>query len=153
MLSFTINNLGDVAIFECKGRMTVEGGDALRNAVLSQPYVQMVVLDLKEIRDIDASGLGVLANLRGWAKATGTELKLMSLPPRVEKDLGLPGLKYGFAICTASDNIDLWCRTLHTSVQPAALAMNRAVAFCPDWHGLTSELLNVLVNVAGYALL
>ena len=54
-----------------------EAYEALRNAVLSQPYVQTVVLDMKEIRDIDAAGLGVLASLRGWAKGTGTEVKLM----------------------------------------------------------------------------
>jgi anti-anti-sigma factor len=129
MLSFTINNLGDVAIFECKGRMTVESGDALRNAVLRQPYVQTVVLDMKEIRDIDAAGLGVLASLRGWAKGTGTEVKLMNLPPRVEKVLALTGLKTVFAICSARDIIELWCRALHSSLQPAAISMKRAVGF------------------------
>lgn len=129
MLSFTINNLGDVAIFECKGRMTVEGGEALRDAVLSQPYVQTVVLDMKEIRDIDAAGLGVLASLRGWAKATGTELKLMNLPPRVEKVLALTGLKTAFAICSARDIIELWCRALHGSLQPAAMPLKRAVGY------------------------
>jgi anti-anti-sigma factor len=120
MLSFTINNLGDVAIFECKGRMTLEGGDALRNAVLSQPYVQVVVLDLKEIRDIDAAGLGVLASLRGWAKATGTDLKLMNITSRVEKALALTGLKSVFTICSARDMIDLWCRALHNGVSAIA---------------------------------
>jgi anti-sigma B factor antagonist len=129
MLSFTINNLGDVAIFECKGRMTVEGGDALRNAVLCQAYVQQVVLDMKEIRDIDAAGLGVLASLRGWAKATGTELKLMNLTPRVEKVLALTGLKGVFAICSAREIIELWCRALHTSLQPVAMPMKRAVGY------------------------
>jgi anti-anti-sigma factor len=134
MLSFTINNLGDVAIFECKGRMTLEGGDALRHAVLNQPYVQVVVLDLKEIRDIDAAGLGVLASLRGWAKATGTDLKLMNITSRVEKALALTGLKSVFTICSARDMIDLWCRALHSGVsaitRPAiASSMKRAVGY------------------------
>ena len=129
MLSFMIHNLGDVAIFECKGRMTVEGGDALRNAVLCQPYVQTVVLDLKEIRDIDASGLGTLASLRGWAKATGTELKLMNLTPRVEKALALTGLKSVFSICSARDMIELWCRALHWGLQSSASSMKRAAGF------------------------
>ena len=124
-----IHNLGDVAIFECKGRMTVEGGDALRNAVLCQPYVQTVVLDLKEIRDIDASGLGTLASLRGWAKATGTELKLMNLTPRVEKALALTGLKSVFSICSARDMIELWCRALHWGLQSSASSMKRAAGF------------------------
>ncbi|HEU5414859.1 MAG TPA: STAS domain-containing protein [Candidatus Angelobacter sp.] len=130
MLSFTTNNLGDVAIFECKGRMTLEGGDALRTAVLNQPYVQVVVLDLKEIKDIDAAGLGVLASLRGWAKATGTELKLMNLTSRVEKALVLTGLKSVFTICSARDMIDLWCRALHSTVRAvAASPLKQAVGF------------------------
>ncbi|HEX5434762.1 MAG TPA: STAS domain-containing protein [Candidatus Angelobacter sp.] len=129
MLSFTIHNLGDVAIFECKGRMTIEGGDALRNAVLCQPYVQTVVLDLKEIRDIDAAGLGVLASLCGWARGTGTELKLMNLAPRVEKALALTGLKSVFTVCSARDMIDLWCRALHEGLQPFTGLMKRAVGF------------------------
>jgi len=130
MLSFTNNNLGDVAIFECKGRMTLEGGDALRTAVLNQPYVQVVVLDLKEIKDIDAAGLGVLASLRGWAKATGTELKLMNLTSRVEKALVLTGLKSVFTICSARDMIDLWCRALHSTVRAvAASPLKQAVGF------------------------
>lgn len=129
MLSFRIHNLGDVAIFECKGRMTIEGGDALRNAVLCQPYVQSVVLDLKEIGDIDAAGLGMLASLRGWAKATGTELKLMNLTPRVEKALALTRLKSVFTICSARDMIELWCRALHAGLQPSTSAMKRAAGF------------------------
>ena len=129
MLSFTIHNLGDVAIFECKGRLTIEGGDLLRNAVLAQPYLQRVVLDLKEIRDIDAAGLGMLASLRGYAKATGTELKLMNLTPRVEKALNLTGLKPVFAICSARDMIDLWCRALHGSLQTCTGSMKRAAGF------------------------
>ncbi len=122
MLRFTIHNLGDVAIFECAGRITVEGGEALRTAVLRQPFVELVVLDLKEITGIDAAGLGVLASLRSWSKASGTDLKLMNLKPRVEKVLDLTGLRPLFAVCSARDMLDLWCRTLHTEAhQPEPL--------------------------------
>ena len=116
MLKFTIHNLGDVAVFECAGRITVEAGEALRSAVLRQPFVQLVVLDLKDVTGIDAAGLGVLAGLRSWSKASGTELKLMNLRPRVEKVLELTGLKALFAICSARDMLDLWCRSLHAEV-------------------------------------
>jgi len=128
MLSFSIHNLGDVAIFECTGRITVEGGDALRSGVLSQPYVQSIILDLKEIKDIDAAGLGVLAGLRGWAKATGTDLKLMNLAPRVERVLGLTGLMSVFSICSARDILDLWCRALHADAHAIA-PMKQAVGY------------------------
>jgi anti-anti-sigma factor len=129
MLSFTIHNLGDVAVFECKGRITVEGGSALRDAVLRQPYVEQVVLDLKGIRDIDASGLGVLATLRSWSHASGTELKLMNLMPRVERALEITALKPTFTLCSARDMLDLWCRALHLDVLATSAQAKRAVGF------------------------
>jgi anti-anti-sigma factor len=128
MLSFAIHNLGDVAVFECTGRITVEGGNALRDSVLRQPYVQEIVLDLKGISDIDAAGLGVLATLRSWSHASGTALKLMNLMPRVEKALELTGLKPAFAICSARDILDLWCRALHLDCMTTA-PLKRAVGF------------------------
>lgn len=129
MLSFRVHNLGDVAIFECSGRITVEGGDALRDAVLRQPYVQVVVLDLKKICNIDAAGLGVLATLRSWSKANGTELKLMNVPPRLEKLLELTGLKSVLTICSAREMLDLWCRALRHSSTPAIASAKEAAGF------------------------
>lgn len=128
MLSFTVHNLGDVAIFECSGRITIEGGDALRDSVLRQPYIQEVVLDLKKICKIDAAGIGVLATLRGWAKANGTELKLMNVAPRVEKLLEITGLQSVLTICSAREMLDLWCRALgHRATAVAASAKEVAV--------------------------
>lgn len=129
MLSFSIHNLGDVAIFECAGRITIEGGDALRDAVLHQPYVQVVVLDLKKICNIDAAGLGVLATLRSWAKANGTELKLMNVAPRVEKLLELTGLKSVVTICSAREMLELWCRALGERSVGAAASAKEAAGF------------------------
>jgi anti-anti-sigma factor len=128
MLSFTIHNLGDVAVFECKGRITVEAGSALRDAVLRQPHEE-VVLDLKGISDIDAAGLGVLATLRGWSNASGTALKLMNVMPRVERALEITGMKPAFAICSARDMLDLWCRALHLDCITTAVPVKRAVGY------------------------
>ena len=129
MLSFTIHDLGDIAVFECKGRLTVEGANALRHAVLMQPHVPELVLDLKEISHVDAAGLGALASLRIWAQATGTELKLMNLTPRVEKVLELTGLRPAFTIYSVRDMLDLWCRFLHRGPCPAAAPVKRAAGF------------------------
>ncbi len=112
MLSFTIHDLGDTQIFECKGRLTIESAGTLRKAVLAQPHVPVVVLDFKEITGLDAAGLGVLATLQGWAQRVGTEIKLMNLMPRVEKMLELTGLKSVFTICSGRELLDLWCLAL-----------------------------------------
>lgn len=126
MLSFAVHNLGDIAIFECSGRITIEGGEALRDSVLRQPYIQELVLDLKKISKVDAAGLGVLATLRSWAKANGTELKLMNVTPRVEKLLEITGLKSVLTICSAREMLDLWCRALGHRAAPAASAKEAA---------------------------
>lgn len=129
MLNFVVHNLGDTAVFECGGRITVEAGDALRDAVLRQPYVQVVVLDLKGVSNIDAAGLGVLASLRSWAKATGTELKLMNVPPRVERLLELTGLKAVLSSCSARDILDLWCHALRQGAAPHVLCAKPVAGF------------------------
>lgn len=129
MLSFTIHDLAGIAVFECKGRLTLEGAHALREAVLAHHDVPVAVLDLKEISHVDAAGLGALASLRAWAQNSGTELKLMNLTPRVAKVLDLTGLRSAFTVCSARDVIDLWCRFLHRGLCPPALPVKQAAGF------------------------
>lgn len=123
MLSFTVNNLGDIAVVECKGRLTIESAGTLHDAVRTQAHCKAIVLDLKQIRDIDAAGLGVLTSLCTWAHERGTELKLMNLMPRVEKVLELTRLKPVFKVCSARDLLDLWCRALNPDLYIAARAL------------------------------
>jgi anti-anti-sigma factor len=129
MLSFTIHDLGDVAVFECQGRLTVECADAFRQAVQRQPQVTAVVLDLKALSDVDAAGLGALASMRNWAEATGREFRLMNLTPRVEKLLALTGLKQAFKIISAREMLDLWCRFLHRGPCSASAPFKQAAGF------------------------
>ncbi len=129
MLSFTIHDLGDIAVFECKGRLTVECAYALRQAVQRQPQVTEIVLDLKAIRDVDAAGLGALASMRNWAQDTGREFKLMNLAPKVEKMLALTGMKPAFRIVSAREMLDLWCRFLHRGSCSASAPVKQAVGF------------------------
>src|SRR5689334_18888421 len=120
MLKFKIHNLGEIALFECEGRLTVESANVLRRAVTTQAGVASVVLDLKGLTDVDAAGLGAIASLGGWARSSGTSLRLMNLMPRVERLLELTGLRTEFDICSARDELDLWCRILRHEFHPAA---------------------------------
>jgi anti-anti-sigma factor len=129
MLKFTIHNLGEVALFECEGRLTVESAGALRKAVTTQASVATVVLDLKGLTDVDAAGLGALASLGSWARATKTRLKLMNLMPRVEKLLELTGLRSEFSICSGRDELELLCRVLSREFHPATAEVKRAAGF------------------------
>jgi anti-anti-sigma factor len=127
MLKFKIHNLGEVALFECEGRLTVESANVLRKAVTTQAGMQAVVLDLKGLTDVDAAGLGAIASLGCWARSTGTSLKLMNLMPRVERLMELTGLRTEFDICSARDELELWCRVLRYEFHPAAVEAKRAV--------------------------
>jgi anti-sigma B factor antagonist len=110
MLSLRSQNLGDVTVFQCAGRITAGDENTLRNAVRSQSNIRMIVLDLAEISAVDAAGLGMLVSVRAWANATGTELKLMNLTPRVEEVLKVTNLRSAFEVCTVREMLDLLCR-------------------------------------------
>jgi len=73
MLRITVNNLGDVTIFRCAGEITFPDTGTLRIVVRKQTCIRIAVLDLAEIKAIDAAGLGMLVSLRTWAKTTGME--------------------------------------------------------------------------------
>ena len=122
MLSLHIQNLGDVAVLHCKGRITADEGERLRQAVLAQSPISMAVLDLAEVTAIDAAGVGMLAALRAWSNETNTILKLMNLTPRVEEVLHVTNLRSAFEICSVPEMIDLLCRAsrLHRAEAAAA---------------------------------
>ena len=126
MLSLTTQKLGDVTVFRCAGRLTADHGDDLRRTVISQPPLRMAVLDLAGISAVDAAGLGTLVSLLRWAKASGRELKLMNVVPRVEEVLRLTHLQSVFAICSVPEILDLLCRASRQSQFAAAAAQRVA---------------------------
>ena len=124
MLNLKIQNLGDVTVFRCAGRITADDADGLRKAVLAQSQLRVAVLDLAEISAVDAAGLGMLAGLRNWAKAAGKQLKLMNIVPRVDEVLEITHLRSAFEICSVREMMDLLCRAANpVQVQTPALAM------------------------------
>ena len=113
MLSLRIQQLGDVTIVHCVGRMAFPDARGLRVALLEQLRSRTLVLDLVDTVAIDAAGLGVLVSLRAWAKQTNRRLKLMNVTPRVEQLLQLTKLRSSFEFCSAEEMFDLLCRAIH----------------------------------------
>src|SRR5215469_16979305 len=66
MLNVTVQNLGDVSILHCQGRILF-GDTTLYTTALSQKNFRTLVLELAQVDDIDAGGLGILLDLRAWA--------------------------------------------------------------------------------------
>src|SRR5262250_1359198 len=92
MLTLTVHKLCDTTLFRCAGRLVSGESECLRDAVLAQSHARSVVLELAEVRSVDAAGLGILLFLREWAQTTGATFKLMNLKPRVEEVLELTNL-------------------------------------------------------------
>ena len=115
MLSLTIQQLGDVTIAHCAGRIAFPDAHELRVALLRQLRTRTFILNLVDTVAIDAAGLGVLVSIRTWGKQTGKVLKLMNVRPWVEWVLKLTKLESEFEICTAREMLDLLCRAIHQS--------------------------------------
>lgn len=79
MLRVFVENISDMAIVECEGRI-VRSEDALnlRRAVISQVDSRIIVLDLSEVRFIEGGGLGMLLVLQRWAQERNIQLKLFN---------------------------------------------------------------------------
>ena len=113
MLSLRIQQLGNVTIVHCIGRIAFPDARGLRIALLQQLRTRMLILDLADTVAIDAGGLGSLVALRGWAQQTNRTLKLMNITPRVEQLLQLTELASLFEVCSAEEILDLLCRAIH----------------------------------------
>jgi anti-anti-sigma regulatory factor len=65
MLNVTVENIGELAVVECEGRIVQsEAAFKLREAVTSQTDARIVVLELSEVHAIEGGGLGMLLFLQ-----------------------------------------------------------------------------------------
>ncbi len=107
MPKFTIHKLGEAIVFRCTGRIGFGECHILRHAVFSHPHIAIAVLDMAEVIAIDASGLGLLVELRNWASTNRIQLKLLNLTPRVANLLDVTHLTPIFDVCLVRDVTDL----------------------------------------------
>jgi anti-anti-sigma regulatory factor len=68
VLNVTVDNIGELAVVECEGRI-VQSDSAykLREAVTSLTDARIVVLELSEVSALGGGGLGMLVFLQRWA--------------------------------------------------------------------------------------
>src|SRR6202158_2507106 len=90
MLKLNIDNIGEVAIVECEGRIVQsDAAFRLREAVTLQGDARTVVLDLSEVNAIEGGGVGMLVCLQQWAQDRVIRFKLFnpsrSLRERLKK--------------------------------------------------------------------
>jgi anti-anti-sigma factor len=68
MLNVGVENIGALAVVECRGQLRRESACRLCEAVTSLTDVRIVVLELSEVSAIGGGGLGALVFLQQWAR-------------------------------------------------------------------------------------
>jgi len=101
MLKVHTRNSGSVAVLCVQGRIVNGETASLREAVISQTRVGTVVLDLGRVSTIDASGLGLMLELRRQSQAKGIRFKLMNVSKLVSRVLEVTRLDSVFEVAPA----------------------------------------------------
>jgi len=104
MLHVKVQNLKNVVILQCQGRIVAGDENAiLRNVVPLQAGT--LVVDLIQVSGIDAGGLGALLRLQTWAQSNGIQLKLMNVQNSVQQVLEATKLDGVFESCSETGMI------------------------------------------------
>src|SRR5262245_53735459 len=103
MLKVHTTNSPNVAVLCVQGRIVRGETEVLRNAVLAQRRVSVVVLDLARVNMIDAGGLSLLLELRQYTEASGIEFRLNHVTNLVRQVLEITRLDTVFDISGGKD--------------------------------------------------
>jgi anti-anti-sigma factor len=113
-LYISTEQLGDVAILQCAGRIVgPESISVLRDAVTNLSQLRVIVLDVSSVEMLDARGLGMLVFLHNWACATGVQVKLVNPSKLVRGMLEVTGLKSVLHVSSVDDVIEMFCPSHH----------------------------------------
>ena len=107
MLNIRTQRLERIVILCLQGRMVVGEIKSLQLAVHAQSNVDLVVLNLAQVSMIDASGLGILLELRQGSSERGIELRLMEVGAPVRQILEITRLDTVFEICSPAEILSL----------------------------------------------
>jgi anti-anti-sigma factor len=120
MLKVYARNSGNVAVLCLQGRIVNGETASLREAVISQTLVGTVVLDLGRVSTIDASGLGLMLELRRQSLAKGIRFKLMNVTKLVSRVLEVTRLDSVFEVAPAIELLPATSRASSHRVMPFA---------------------------------
>ncbi len=107
-LEFQVERLQDVAVVNCSGRM-VRGSalDEFRRRIEQLDRVRVLVLDVSEVEQLDAGGLGTLLLVRRWAMQKSAKLKLVNPPLFFRRLLEATHLASAFEISSLKEAISI----------------------------------------------
>jgi len=109
-LYINIEQTADVAVLQCAGRLVrSQALSLLKDAVTGLSPLRVVVIDLSDVKMLDAGGLGMLVSLHNWACVNGIQLKLVNPSRLVRQVLALTRLTSVFNISSVEDVIHIFC--------------------------------------------
>jgi anti-anti-sigma factor len=109
-LSINIQQITDVAVLQCAGRIVrAQALCLLKEDVTSLSQLRVIMLDLSEVKMVDAGGLGMLVFLHKWACQRGIQLKLVNPSKLVTEILTLTGLTAVLRISSVEDVLQIFC--------------------------------------------
>jgi anti-anti-sigma factor len=80
-------------VAECHGKLTFENTTALKDAVRERiPGHKRVVIDLKEVAQVDSSGLGTVVGLYVSARTRGCELEVINAGRQIRELFSMTNL-------------------------------------------------------------
>jgi anti-anti-sigma regulatory factor len=88
MLRVSAENIGDVVVIECEGKIAQDEGLMLRDAVIAQDSAHVLVLDFSRVNAIESTGLGILVSLQYWAQRHDIQFKVFNPTYSVRHRLG-----------------------------------------------------------------
>jgi anti-anti-sigma factor len=105
-LKFQVECSHDVAIVNCSGRM-VRGSalDEFQRRIEQLGRVRVLVLDVSEVAQLDAGGLGTLLLVRRWAMQKSAKMKLVNPPVFFRRMLEATHLTSVFEISSMKEAI------------------------------------------------
>jgi len=120
MLKIQTRNLGNVAVLSLQGRIVNGETASLRDAVRAQSTDGAVVLDMSGVSMIDASGLGVLLQVRNEFQARGVRLRVMNASRFVRRIFEITRLDSVFEITSGVEAFPTLSRPRPARVIPFA---------------------------------
>jgi len=94
-MEITKRTVGDVAIFDLDGKLTIGTGDVvLRDTVLEEIENggRKIIINLQDVKTIDSSGLGELIRCKVTSSNHGAEIKLLNVNLKARKLLTMAQL-------------------------------------------------------------
>jgi anti-anti-sigma factor len=83
----------DVLIAECHGKLTFENSGMLKNAVRDRiAGHKRMVIDLKEVPQVDSSGLGTVVGLYVSARTRGCQVEIVNASQQIRELFSMTNL-------------------------------------------------------------